>query len=86
MLTPEQNEYYDALEELFTSKGWRLLAADAEAQIYQNQADALECKDWDEVNVLRGKNLQLLDVVNLEAVTTMQKQLLEEEDEDDADL
>lgn len=85
MLTQEQVEYYDALEELFTSSGWRILSKDAEAQIYQNQADALDCRSWDAVNVLRGKNLQLLELVNLEAVTTMQKQLLEEE-EDDADL
>ena len=70
MLTPEQNEYYDALEELFTSSGWRILSKDAEAQIYQNQANAMDCSNWDAVNVLRGKNLQLL----------------EEEDDEDADL
>ena len=85
-LTREQVEYYDAMEELFTSKGWRLLIEDATAQVYQYQADALEQPSWDHVNVMRGKAMQLAELVNFEDTTTMQKRLLEQEDDDDADL
>ena len=84
-LTPEQEEYYDSMEELFSTKGWKILVEDARAQIYQYQADALEAPSWDVVNVLRGKGLQLAELTNLEEVTVMQRRLLEEESED-ADL
>lgn len=82
-LTQEQVEYYNAMEELFSSKGWRILVEDANSQIYQYQADALEAKDWDGVNVLRGKALQLAELVNLEEVTSLQKRILEEENDAD---
>lgn len=85
-LTPEQEEYYDSMEELFATKGWRLLVEDAKAQIYQYQADALEQPTWDHVNMLRGKGMQLAELVNFEDTTLMQKALLETEDEDIADL
>lgn len=81
-LTPEQIEYYDSMEELFSTKGWKILVEDARAQIYQYQADALEAPNWDTVNVLRGKGLQLAELANLEEVTVLQKQFLLQESED----
>ncbi len=84
-LTPEQVEYYDALDEMFATKGWKLFVEEATALIYQAQADALEQPSWDAVNVLRGKAIQLAEITNFEEVTLMQRALLEE-DEEDADL
>lgn len=80
-LTREQFEYYEALEEMFATKGWRKLVEDAKAQIYQYQADALDAPSWDVVNVLRGKGLQLAELVNLEEVSRLQRQLLEEDED-----
>ena len=85
MLTQEQKDYYDDLDMMFATPGWKRVIEDAKAQIYQNQADALECPDWDAVCELRGKSLSLVDVINLEAVSITQKAMLEEEDYD-ADL
>lgn len=81
-LTQAQTEYYDALEELFSTTGWKVLIEDATAQIYQYQADALEQPSWDHVNVMRGKAMQLAELVNFEDTSLMQKALLETEDED----
>lgn len=85
VLTQEQLEYYDDLEEMFATQGWKRVMQDAEAQIYQCQADALEQPNWDAVNVLRGRAQQLHELTLLEAVTQMQKEVLEE-DNDDADV
>lgn len=85
-LTQEQKDYYDDLDEMFATSGWKRLMSDAEAQIYQNQADALEQPNWDAVNVLRGRSLQLNELTLLEDISTMQRAALEVEDEDDANV
>lgn len=85
MLNQEQQEYYDDLDEMFSTKGWKLLVEEAKAQVYQNQSSALECKDWTEVSILRGKTLALVDIINLEMVSDAQRASLEEDDYD-ADL
>lgn len=85
-LTQEQKDYYDDLDELFSTKGWKRLVEDANAQIYQNQADALEQPNWDAVNVLRGRSLQLNELTLLEDISIMQRAALEVEDEDDANV
>jgi hypothetical protein len=84
-ITQEQTEYFDALEEMFATQGWKTFVEEATAMIYQCQADALEQPSWDHVNVLRGKALQLAEIKNLEEVTLMQRALLEE-DLEDADV
>jgi len=81
-LTQEQIDYYDAMEEMFATAGYKLLIEDAKAQVYQYQADALEQPSWDHVNVMRGKALTLAELVNFEDTTLMQRALLEEDDED----
>ena len=85
MLTQEQREYYDDLDAVFSLPGWKRIIADAEAQIYQNQADALECATWDILNVLRGKSLALNELLQLEPISIVQREQLEL-DYDDADL
>lgn len=81
-LTPEQIEYYDSLDEMFDTKGWRLLIEEATAQVYNLQADALEQPSWDHVNVLRGKAMTLSELINFEEVSRHQRILLEAEDAD----
>lgn len=83
-LNQEQAEYYDALDDMFSTKGWKLVIEEAKAQIYQNQADSLEVPNWEQVCVLRGKSLSLNELVNLELVSHAQRDSLEEPD--DADL
>jgi len=83
MLTNEQREYYDALDEVFSLPGWKRIIEDATAQIYQNQCDALESPNWDMLNVLRGKSLALAELTNLEATSITQRQMLEEPDNAD---
>ena len=84
-LTTAQKDYYEAMDGMFSTPGYKLMIEDATAQIYQNQADALEAPNWDSVNILRGKSQALAELVNLEDTTDIQKASLEEDD-DDADL
>lgn len=84
-LTPEQEEYYENLDDMFATRGWKMFVEEATALIYQFQADALEQPTWEAVNVLRGKAMQLAEIVNFEETSRMQRAILEEDD-DDADL
>lgn len=81
-LTPEQEEYFDALEDVFAMPGFKMLVDEAHKQIYQYQAMALEQPSWDAVNELRGRAKQLAEFTNLEEVTMLQKASLEEGDYD----
>ena len=83
MLTQEQQEYYEDLDEMFATKGWKRLVEEAKKQIYQYQSDALEQPDWDSVNVLRGRAQQLNELVLLEDISLMQKAQLEVDDDAD---
>ena len=66
--------YFEELEEMFSTQGWRNLVEEAKAQVYQYQADALEAPNWDRLNEIRGEVLQLARITNLEEVTAMMKQ------------
>jgi hypothetical protein len=62
----QRNEYLDAMESLLGHPGWKYITEDAQRQIYQLQADALDikvCKNWDEVNVARGKAQTLAEIL-----------------------
>jgi hypothetical protein len=84
-LTPEQEEYFDKVEDVFAMPGFKVLVEEAKAQIYELQAQALEQPSWEAVCELRGRAKQLAEFTRLEEVTLLQKAMLEE-DEDDADL
>lgn len=80
--------YFEQLDEMFATQGWRNLVEEAKAQIYQYQADALEVANWDRLNEIRGEVLQLARLTNLEEVTAAMKQQFLEDiaDEDSADV
>ena len=64
----ERQRFRD-LEEMFGTRGWKHVVKDAQKQIYEYQAMALEAKSWDEVNKLRGRAEQLNEIVMLEEIT-----------------
>jgi hypothetical protein len=62
----QNDEYYAVMESLFEHPGWKLLTADAQRQIHEIQANALDVyKSWDELNVARGRALQLYELTLL---------------------
>ena len=81
-LTPEQEQYYDALEDVFALPGWKLIVEEALKEIYNIQASMLEVPSWDRVCELRGEASRLAEFTRLEEVTRMQKAMLEEDDAD----
>lgn len=85
-LTPEQRKYYEDLDEMFATPGWRALVKDMEVQVYQNQADALEARSYDQVCELRGEARALAYLINLEAASDAQREMLEDEEDDEVQL
>ena len=83
-LTKEERQYFDSLEKMFDSDGWRQIVSDAQVQIYQLQADALDtrvCPTWDHVNVAKGRALQLNELVLMEDMVRTMRAQKEDESE-----
>lgn len=74
----DTEKYFEDLEEMFATQGWRNLVEEARSQLYQYQSDALEQTTWDKVCELRGQVMQLARLINLEEVTAFMKAQHEE--------
>lgn len=86
-ITQDQTNYYERLNEMFGTEGWKELVEHAKAEIYQLQADSLDAKNWDIVCYLKGKAEQLAYFVSLEEISDMQRTLLEADpEEEDNDI
>lgn len=80
-LEPHLREYYDQLEEMFATSGWRTLCEEAAIEIEQLRADALESRSWEDVQFFKGRAFQLATIINLATEARGQRALLEEEAE-----
>lgn len=83
----ETIEYFEELQEMFATKGWKNLTAEARSQLYQYQNDILEVDSWDKVCEIRGEVRQLSRLLNLEEMIALLKeqaarQALEDAEED----
>lgn len=83
MLRPEDEKYYDDLEEMFSTQGWRNLVDEARKQIYEFQARALEANNFETVTYLRGQAEQLARMINLEGITATLRENAEADAEDE---
>lgn len=72
-------QYYEELEEMFATQGWRNLVKEANEQLTEWKELMPQLRSWDQVNELRGQMLQLARLINLEEVTAFMKQQAEEE-------
>lgn len=75
----EALEYFEKLQEVFATEGWKLLIDEAKAQLYQYQADVMQAESWDQVCELRGQVTQLSRLINLEEVTDLLKAQAEQQ-------
>jgi hypothetical protein len=82
MLSKEESDYFDDMEELFSTKGWKTLVEECKTRIYHLQADALEAHNFEKVCELRGEAKQLAMLISLEEVTAHQKSERERSDSD----
>lgn len=65
-MSDDEVEYFKMMEDLFSHPGWRQLIEEAKVQLYQLQADVLDvCKNWDEVNIVKGRAVQLNELIAL---------------------
>lgn len=83
MLTTEDVDYFDDLEDMFGSRGWKHLTDEARKQIYQFQAEALEARSYEQVCYLRGQAEQLARLVNLPEITATLRAQHELPDDDE---
>ena len=87
--TEDQTKYWDDLEAMFATDGWRQLVAEIKAEIYQHQADSLEATSWEQVCVFKGRAAALAYIANLQDVVRLQRAQKEIEliqDVEDADV
>lgn len=82
----DAKEYYQHILDTTETPGWKLIVEDAEKNIYNMQAEALEAPSFDKVNELRGEARQLAYVVNLQDFATGMLEQLDVEEDEDADL
>ena len=85
----KRDQYYEALNELFDTLGWRCLVEDLENQIESAKTQMLSAKSWHDVGILKGRVQAYTDVMvlpqNIEAqVETIAEDISEEDS--DADL
>ena len=69
----ETLQYFEELEETFSTKGWKNLIQEAKAQLYQYQNDAIEVDSWEKVCEIRGEVRQLSRLLNLEEMISILK-------------
>lgn len=78
MLTDEQRTYFDELEFMFGTAGWKHLTDEARRTIYQFQCDALEkAKSFEDVMFYRGQAEQLCRLLDLPDTTASLRSQLE---------
>lgn len=82
----DMTRYYDELDEMFATPGWKNLVGEAKAQLAEWKEIMPTLRSWDQVNELRGQMLQLARIINLEEVTDMMRQNAAETVAADADL
>lgn len=78
----EREAYFQALLDMFTTEGWKVLMREMDDQLSMTKDTALSARSWDEFNMLRGRRQAFSELRMLEA--TIREQL--EEDDPDADV
>lgn len=82
----EALNYFNDLEDMFGTPGWRNLVDDAKREIYELQATALEAASYEEIMFMKGQAEVLNRIVNLRDITAATKSQHEENDEIEAEL
>lgn len=82
-LTPELEIYYDNLDEMFGTMGWRQLLEDASDEIRALQESALNAASYEEVMYMRGQADVLTRLISLR---DMSEAIREQQADPDVDL
>ncbi len=73
-MTEEQQALEDAVLEVTGGPAWEIVCKGLANEIYQAQAQALDCESWDQVNELRGFAKGLAYMMRLRERTILEKQ------------
>jgi len=82
-LTPEMEKYYDRMDEMFGTAGWRTLVDEMKKRVYELQAEALDASTWAAVCEKRGEAKSLAYLANLEEINDLNREQLEVEEEEE---
>jgi len=80
----ETRKYFEDLDDMMGSPGWKRLVEDAKREIYELQADALEAPSYESLMHMRGRAETLARLVNLREVSDLTRAQHEEGDDDAA--
>lgn len=78
-MTPEQSKYFDDMERLFGSAGWKLLIEDLQLRQTQDKDNLLNVKQTaSDIQVLYGRNEAYSYILSLEStLEEVKRQLME---------
>ena len=79
MITPQQEQYYQAMEELFKQPGWKLIVADLETNQQALKDAALGLESEKDFLIAKGRNQTFNQVIGFESfVTSVHTALVED--------
>ena len=86
-LTQELEVYFDNLDEMFGTMGWRSIVDNAKEEIEMMKNNALEASSYEEVMFIRGKVDVLRRLMNMRDLADATRAVHEQDDgPDDADI
>jgi hypothetical protein len=81
MLTPQQEQYFQTMEDMFQHPGWKLFLSDLEENQKALKDSALGIEKESEFFIAKGRNQTFNQVLGFESlVSSMHKSLLEDND------
>lgn len=85
ILTLEQNQYFDTMDEMFMSPGWKMFIEDVEGfhEAMEGQFDSV--KDLRELGLAQGRKMTFQQILNYQSVVEGAKKSLQDAPEEVVD-
>lgn len=77
-LSVEQNDYFDTMDTLFMSKGWRLFIDDFEGFVEAMKSHLLSVKEPRDLYLAQGRIMEMQHVLNYQEMIEATKKSLED--------
>lgn len=82
----KRQAYFDALLEMFESRGWKVLMDEVSQNVTNSRADGADAPDWGTVCFFKGRRTAFEEMATLEATVKQTLEAIAEEGDNDADL
>lgn len=86
MITDQQRTYFDEMEKMFNTEGWKLFIDDLRGNQEAIKSGIMSVSDHDSFLVAKGRFLTLTDVLGLQAYLESTRKNLEEQEPEHASI